>query len=349
MSTLSDNHSSPNATPGHPSLERLRSARVLLAGLGNIGSFLAVLLGPRVAFIRLVDRDTVEIRNIANQLYGPEHAGQAKVDAAAERIARLAPSVVIERRIADLEDVPWEDFADVDVVLAGLDSLRARQILSEKLGPLQIPYIDGAVGDELLIRVQVLLPGQACLECSWGPGQYRQLGAEYPCRPGAKAAAPPTVAPGCAGAATAGAMVAQCLRLFGANPPRESYEINGDLKAGRMVASSRRRNARCRYSHEVAPRRIGLEKAFAEATVADLIDVATRQLGHQDVQFEFRRGILATDQFAPGCFARPEQLYTVGDQRLSRLGLTERDRVVVRAIGQAPAAHICLDARQGIG
>ncbi len=331
----------PDATVG----SRLSSARVLLAGLGNIGSFLAVLLAPLVGFVRLVDRDSIEVRNATNQLYRPEDQGQAKVDVVARQIASTTPQLQVERRIADIEDLPWEDFADVDLVMAGLDSLRARQLLLEKHYPLNIPYIDGAVGEVLLARVQVLLPGEACLECSWTPSQYRQLMREAPCRPGAAPIdAPRTIAPGCAGAAAAAIMVAQCMKLFSEDPPRESYEIYGDLLAGQFAKYRRRRNERCRYRHDVEPQLIQLEAPLSRATVADLIDVVRQHFAAERVQLEFRRGILGSSLFATDCLTEPEQLQPLRHRRLSDMGLTPRDRIVVRAVADSRAAHICFDS-----
>lgn len=318
----------------------------MLAGLGNIGSFAAVMLAPHVEFIRLVDRDTVELHNTINQSYLPEHNGRTKVEVTAERLERLNPQLQVERRVADLEDLPWEDFADVDVVLAGLDALRPRQVISEKTTPLQIPYIDGAVGD-LFSRVQVLLPGQACLECNWGVSQYRQLTTEYPCQPGAYAQASRTNAPSCSGAATASLMVAQCMRLFGDDPPQESFEINGDLSAGKFVTSRRRRNQCCRFAHETAPRIIHLNKPFGEGVVGDLLAVAVQQHDQRPVQLEFRRGILTGDLFGTRQIASPEELSDQRDRTLQDFGLTPKDRIVVRASGEARAAHICFTSPCG--
>lgn len=321
----------------------LCSTRVLLVGLGNIGSFLAPLLAPLVAFIRLVDRDVVELHNTANQYYAPGNEGQTKVGVTADRIARLAPSLQIERCVADLEDLPWEEFADVDVGLGGLDSLRARQLMSERLYPLQIPFIDGAVGDPALVRVQTLIPNSACLECSWGAAQYRQLATEYPCLSAAPAA-PRTIAAGCAGAATASAMVAQLIQLFGDNPPSESHEMNGDLMAGRFITSRRRRNDQCRFQHQLVQRVIRLERPFAEATISDLICAVGREFGRQSVQLEFRRGILAANLFGPSCLAVPNQLQPVRHCGLAEFGLAPKDRVVLRSAGRAGVTHLCFQS-----
>ena len=343
ISHVSADDQTQNAPIVEATADRLRSKRVLLVGLGNIGSFLAVLLAPLVAFIRLVDRDIVELHNTANQFYSPEHEGLAKVVVTADRIERLAPRLEVERRVADLEDVCWEDFADVDCGLAGVDSLRARQLMSDKLNPAQIPYIDGAVGDPALARVQVLLTGQACLECHWSTAHYRQLATEYPCRGGA-IEAPATLALGCAGAATAALMVAQCVKLFSDDPPRESYEINGDLLSGRFITSRRRRNEQCRFDHDEVPQLIHLETPFAEATITSLLAAVMREFGQQTVRLEFRRGILDGDLFEAGCFASPEQLTRIGHRRLDECGLMPRDRIVVRASGPSRLAHLCFHA-----
>ena len=242
----------------------------------------------------------------------------------------------------ELEDVPWEDYADVDLAFGALDSLGARQRMSERLYPLQIPYIDGAVGDPLHSRVQVLLPGEACLECSWGAAHYRHLATEYPCRPGATADAPPTLAPGCAGAMTAGVMVAQGLQLAGKDPPRESYEINGDYAAGKSVRSRRRRNPRCLFRHEAAPRAIYLRKAFAEATGNDLVRAIRQVCDTRGVRLELRRGILDDELFGPSRYASLGQMERVEDQLLANVGLSPRDRIVIRTPDSRQAVHLCL-------
>jgi len=327
--------------------DRLRDSRVLLCGLGNIGGPLALLLAPHVGFLRLVDRDHVEAHDAAAKGYRPEDGGRAKVDVTAEWIEQLAPHVQVERRVVDLEDLPRGDFADVDMALAGLDSLRARQILAEQVYPHGIPLLDGAVGEPLLVRAQVQLPGQACLQCGWGAAHYRQLTAEYPCRPGAAAATWRTGVPSCAGAAAAALMIAQCFRVLGEDPPRESYEINGDLLAGRFVTARRRRNPRCRYRHERMTKEIRLGTPFCVATVADLVAAVQREFGSLPVALEFRRGILPGDLFAGARFASLEQLHRTPERRLAEFGLTPRDRVVVRPQDSSDVMHLCLAETNG--
>jgi molybdopterin/thiamine biosynthesis adenylyltransferase len=322
---------------------QMQSARVLLVGLGNIGSFLAIMLAPLVAFLRLVDRDRVEHRNTANQFYGPGHVGYTKVDVTSSRLRELAPRLAIERRVTDVEDLPWGDFCDVDLVLAGLDSLHARQIVAERTYALGKPYIDGAVGDLADVRVQVLLSGSACLECAWSATHYRHLATEYPCDPGSAPGAARTIAPGCAGAATAAVMLAQCIRLLGDDPPRDSYEITGDLLAARLASARRCLNTKCRFDHQTRPAEYRLPQPFEQATVGALLDCVRREFGGAAVQLTLRRGLAGENLFGAASLVTPEALEPLATRQLSELGLTDRDRIVVRANDRSGAAHIRLD------
>ena len=108
-------------------LRQLRGASVLLAGAGNIGSFLAPLLARAgVGLLRLVDRDRVEEKNLAGQDYDPEDVGRPKAEVLADRLRRRFPGLAVQAHAADLEDLPLGTF-EVDVLLGALDSRQARQ------------------------------------------------------------------------------------------------------------------------------------------------------------------------------------------------------------------------------
>ena len=130
---------------------------------------------------------------------------------------------------------------------AASDFARSRS----ELGQDHVETIDGGVGEGMLGRVQVFAPGDdsACLECTWGDADYRQLAAEYPCQPGAAVSAPATVAPACVGAVVAGIMAARWLYLGEAR--RESREIAFDLRHNRFLESRLRRSPRCRFDHQI--------------------------------------------------------------------------------------------------
>ncbi len=332
--------------------ERLRNLRIMINGVGNIGSFLALFLAPLVGFVRLVDRGIVKPHNAGNQIYAPSAIDRAKVDAMAKLLTDRAPRLEIDRRRIDLEDLAWGDFTDIDVVTGALDSLRGRQILSEHAYPLLIPYIDGGVGDELATRVQVLLPRGACLECDWSAHHYRQVATENPCHGNGDSSGRAdtggvgyrTLAPSCVGAATAAMMVAQLIRLASDAPPVESYEITGAMLPGRFIASRRRRNAACRFHHQVQPPEFGLDTPFSDATVGDVIQMLRMRYGTGAVQVEARRGVFPQSLFANTRHVDLDSLIPLSDIHLSKLGLTDRDRLVVNVANRPRFEHMRLGA-----
>src|ERR1044072_574246 len=87
-------------------------ATLVLVGAGNTGSHLAPLLVPA----RIIDRDTVEAKNVATQDFTAAESRRPKAVALAERLQRQFPNQDIEGYAADLEEVPLGAFA-VDLLL----------------------------------------------------------------------------------------------------------------------------------------------------------------------------------------------------------------------------------------
>ncbi len=65
-----------------PVFERLQQSDVAIAGLGGLGSHIAIMLARAgVGSLQLVDFDVVDISNINRQAYMLQHIGMSKVDA----------------------------------------------------------------------------------------------------------------------------------------------------------------------------------------------------------------------------------------------------------------------------
>lgn len=74
--------------------ERLAEARVGVAGLGGLGSHIAVMLARSgVGMLHLVDFDRVDEGNLNRQHYFREHLGCRKTDALAEQLLRIDPQL----------------------------------------------------------------------------------------------------------------------------------------------------------------------------------------------------------------------------------------------------------------
>ena len=72
--------------------EKLRAARVAVAGLGGLGSNIAVMLARSgVGHLFLVDFDVVDVTNLNRQAYRIPHLGKYKTDALPEILREIDP------------------------------------------------------------------------------------------------------------------------------------------------------------------------------------------------------------------------------------------------------------------
>jgi adenylyltransferase/sulfurtransferase len=148
---------------------RLRRSRVLLIGCGALGSVSAELLARSgIGFLRLVDRDLVELSNLQRQILFDERdaaEGIPKSAAAARRLREINRDVEIDAVVADANATNIESFADVDLILDGTDNISTRYLVNDLSVRNRLPWIyGGCVGTEG--RVWGIWPGRtACLRC----------------------------------------------------------------------------------------------------------------------------------------------------------------------------------------
>ena len=310
-----------------------RSGRAVLVGCGNIGSHAAIYLATRgrVASLCIVDRDVVEARNLKNQFYATSHVGAPKAEAAAEQLRRLAPDLEVESIVTAIEDLPLGVIADADLCLAGLDTLRARQVLAnDYVYRCGIPLIDGAVDGtgDWYGTVQVIVPGGgACVECKWTPAFYRQLAREMPCGLHDDGSADPNQASAALGAAVAGVMTDEALRILHQESQPHSFEIAMDVRQGRRLVSRLCPARHCRFDHQMVEQRVSLEVPFAEATVHHLRQAALDWAVDERPQLEFRRNLFGSGPLEPTRWQTPRSLIRFAGRLLSNVGLTARDRI----------------------
>jgi len=109
--------------------EKLKKAKVLLIGVGGVGSFcLDCLYRSGVGNITIVDFDLFDITN-QNRQIGSENIGEKKV----EVLKRLYPGIcAIEAKI-DEEWVENFDFSKYDLVLDAIDDIKAKVALAKKV------------------------------------------------------------------------------------------------------------------------------------------------------------------------------------------------------------------------
>lgn len=111
--------------------EKLKKATVGIAGLGGLGSTVAVALA-RAGIGRLIiaDFDKIEKSNLNRQHYFIDQIGQYKVDALTENLQRINPDVSVEGHIVKLtkENIP-QIFAQADCIAECFDKADQKQLL----------------------------------------------------------------------------------------------------------------------------------------------------------------------------------------------------------------------------
>jgi adenylyltransferase/sulfurtransferase len=137
--------------------EQLSNARVLIIGLGGLGSPAALYLAASgVGHLRLADDDEVELSNLQRQiLHGTADVGRPKTASGSDRLRALNPEPELEAISQRLDDSSLPALvADADVVLDGCDNFSTRFAVNRACVAAGVPLISGAV-----IRMEGQLAG----------------------------------------------------------------------------------------------------------------------------------------------------------------------------------------------
>ena len=153
---------------GEEGQEKLKRARVFIAGAGGLGSPASIYLtAAGVGMMRIVDQDKVELSNLNRQvLHYDEDTGKRKVDSALEKLKRINGNAKIEALQETITEANVSQLlAGFDLIVDALDNLPTRYILNKAALKRAIPLFHGAAyGFEG--RAMTVIPGQtACLRC----------------------------------------------------------------------------------------------------------------------------------------------------------------------------------------
>jgi molybdopterin/thiamine biosynthesis adenylyltransferase len=159
---------------------RLKQGRVLIVGLGGLGSPVALYLAAAgVGELHLADFDTVDLTNLQRQvIHDTQSVGVGKVDSAMARLARLNPGVrlVPHRQVLD-GDTLAEAVSAVDVVVDCCDNFATREAVNAACVAAGKPLVSGAA-IRLEGQLAVFDPRDAaspCYHCLYGHGSESEL------------------------------------------------------------------------------------------------------------------------------------------------------------------------------
>ncbi|WP_111641055.1 HesA/MoeB/ThiF family protein [Marinimicrobium alkaliphilum] len=127
--------------------EALLASRVLIVGLGGLGSPVAMYLAAAgVGHLVLADHDHVDLSNLQRQIaHTSERIGQAKVASAAESLRALNPEVHLTQIEERLDQARLNALVqDVDLVLDCTDNFSVRFAINAACVAARVPLVSGA-------------------------------------------------------------------------------------------------------------------------------------------------------------------------------------------------------------
>ncbi|MFO1022608.1 MAG: ThiF family adenylyltransferase [Planctomycetales bacterium] len=155
---------------GEAGQRALLQSRVLICGVGALGTVLAeTLCRAGVGYVRLVDRDFIELTNLQRQVLFDEEDLKAqlpKAVAAARKLALINSEIQIDPLVAEISPANVLDLCrDVDLILDGTDNFETRFLINDAALELSKPWIyAGCIGSHG--QMLPIFPGKtACLRC----------------------------------------------------------------------------------------------------------------------------------------------------------------------------------------
>ena len=133
---------------GEEGQKKLQEAKVLIVGVGGLGSPIALYLaGAGVGCLGLVDDDSVSISNLQRQvLYSEEELGKPKAVCAAQRLTSLNSEIETRYYSTRLTaENAYRIIQEYDIVVDGCDNFDTRYLINDICIEQGKPYVYGAI------------------------------------------------------------------------------------------------------------------------------------------------------------------------------------------------------------
>jgi len=155
---------------GEEGQRKLLASSVAVVGCGGLGTHTADnLVRAGVGYLRIVDRDYVELSNLQRQILFDEHdvaEAQPKVEAAARKLRAINSQVQIEPLVRDVSSDNVEStIGGVDLVLDGSDNFETRYLINDACVKHDIPWIYGGAVASYGMTMNIIPHRTPCLRC----------------------------------------------------------------------------------------------------------------------------------------------------------------------------------------
>ena len=153
---------------GEEGQEKLKKAKIFIAGAGGLGSPISIYLAVAgIGTITIVDMDVVERTNLNRQiLHYDRDIGKKKIASAEEKLREINPDITIKAidTTIDATNVAKLVGSSGGIVDA-MDNFPTRYLLNETAVQKQIPLFHGAIRG-LYGQATTIIPGETpCLQC----------------------------------------------------------------------------------------------------------------------------------------------------------------------------------------
>lgn len=149
---------------------KLLNSKVAIVGVGALGTVIANhLVRSGVGYLRLIDRDLVELSNLQRQsLFDEEDAKLQlpKVVAAQKRLNKINSTVTVAADIADVNlDNAEELLMGMDCIVDGTDNFMTRFLINDVAVKYGIPWVHGAAVSSRGMFTSIIPGKTPCYRC----------------------------------------------------------------------------------------------------------------------------------------------------------------------------------------
>jgi adenylyltransferase/sulfurtransferase len=153
---------------GEDGQEKLQGARVVVIGCGALGCHTSSLLARAgIGFLRIVDRDIVELDNLQRQvLFDEDDLDKPKASVAESKLRTVNSGITIEGIVDDVNFKNILDFVKgADVVVDGTDNMDTRYLMNDACVKENVPFIYGGAISTYGMTMNIIPGRTACFAC----------------------------------------------------------------------------------------------------------------------------------------------------------------------------------------
>lgn len=145
--------------------ERIKCSKVLIIGVGGLGSPIALYLAAAgVGTIGIIDGDNVDLSNLQRQvIHTTQDIDKPKTSSAKEKMLAINPSINVVTYSYFLDNTNASEIINnYDFIIDATDSFNIKMLINDTCILLNKPYSHGGIS-QYQGQTMTIIPGSACL------------------------------------------------------------------------------------------------------------------------------------------------------------------------------------------